>query len=100
MLSTNINQYLAFRALQRTWWVYGWGAHVRKYKILKSPYLKKLLSSNKTYNYPTIYNNIPERYLYFILDYFTILERPSRPTRPYNQDPPQLIRPSWIAIHT
>jgi hypothetical protein len=31
---------------------------------------------------------------------FTILERPSRPTRPYNQDPPQSIRPSQIAVHT
>jgi Na+-transporting NADH:ubiquinone oxidoreductase subunit NqrF len=29
-----------------------------------------------------------KRYSYFILDYFTILKRPSRPTRLYNQDPP------------
>jgi hypothetical protein len=29
-----------------------------------------------------------ERYSYLILDYFTILERPSRPTKRYNQEPP------------
>jgi hypothetical protein len=32
MLSTNINQYLVFRPLQWTWWVYEWGAQVRKHK--------------------------------------------------------------------
>jgi hypothetical protein len=86
MLSTNVNQYLAFRQPQRTWWVYEWGAQVRKYKISKSPHLKKPLSSNKTYNRPIISNQVPEEYSYFILDYFTILKRPSRL---YNQDPPQ-----------
>jgi hypothetical protein len=30
----------------------------------------------------------------------TILERPSRPARLYNQDPPQSTRPSRIAVHT
>jgi hypothetical protein len=64
MLSTNINQYLAFRPLQQTWWVYEWGAQVRKYKILKRPHSKKPLSSNKTYNHPITYNYIPEKYSY------------------------------------
>jgi hypothetical protein len=35
--------------------------------------------------------------------YSTILQYskdPQRPTRPYNQDPPQSTRPSWIAVHT
>jgi hypothetical protein len=32
MLSTNINQYLVFQPLQWTWWVYEWGAQVRKHK--------------------------------------------------------------------
>jgi hypothetical protein len=97
MLSTNINQYLAFQPLQQTWWVYKWGAEVRKYKISKSPYSKKPLSSNKTYNHPIIYNNIPERYSYFILDYFTILERSSRlqdhttKTLIHQQDPHGLL---------
>jgi hypothetical protein len=62
MLSTNVNQYLAFQLLQQTWWVYEWGAQVRKYKISKSPYSKKLLSSNQTYNHPITHNQVPERY--------------------------------------
>jgi hypothetical protein len=49
---------------------------------------------------PSYKTKSSERYSYFILDYFTILERSSRPTRPYNQDPPQSIRPSWIAVLT
>jgi hypothetical protein len=56
MLSTNVNQYLAFQPQQRTRWVYEWGAQVRKYKISKSPHLKKPLSSIKTYTCPIIYN--------------------------------------------
>jgi hypothetical protein len=32
MLSTNVNQYLAFQPLQQTWWVYEWGAQVTKHK--------------------------------------------------------------------
>jgi hypothetical protein len=31
-------------------------------KLSKSPYLRKLSSSNKNYNYPIIYNRVPERY--------------------------------------
>jgi hypothetical protein len=57
MLSTNVNQHLAFRPRQRTRWVYEWGAQLRKYKISKSPYLKKPLSSYKTYNCPS-YNQV------------------------------------------
>jgi hypothetical protein len=57
MLSTNVNQYLAFRPPQRTRWVYEWGAQVRKYKISKSPHSKKPLSSHKTYNHPS-YNQV------------------------------------------
>jgi hypothetical protein len=86
MLSTNINQYLAFRPPPSTRWVYEWGAQVRKHKYGKSPHSKKPSSSKKIYNHPITYNQIPERYSYFIVDYFTILERPSRPT----------IRPSSI----
>jgi hypothetical protein len=37
MLSTNINQYLVFRLPQWTWWVYEWGARVRKHKYGKGP---------------------------------------------------------------
>jgi hypothetical protein len=47
MLSTNINQYLAFRPPQQTWWVYEWGAQVRKHKYGKSPHSKKPSSSKK-----------------------------------------------------
>jgi hypothetical protein len=32
ILSTNVNQYLAFQPPQRTWWVYEWRAQVRKHK--------------------------------------------------------------------
>jgi hypothetical protein len=42
MLSTNVNQYLAFRPLHSTWWVYEWGAQVRKHKYGKSPTLSWL----------------------------------------------------------
>jgi hypothetical protein len=58
MLSTNINQCLAFQPPQWTQWVYEWGAQVRKYKISKSPHSKKWLSSNKTYNCPITYNQV------------------------------------------
>jgi hypothetical protein len=71
-----------------------------KYKILKSPHSKKQSSRKKTHNYPIIYNQVLERYSYFIFDYFTILERSSKPTRLYNQDPPQSTRPSQIAVYT
>jgi hypothetical protein len=47
MLSTNVNQYLAFRPPQWTWWVYEWGAQVRKHKYGKSPQLMKPSSSKK-----------------------------------------------------
>jgi hypothetical protein len=94
MLATNVNQYLVFQPPQWTWWVYEWGAQVRKYKISKSPHSKKSLLSKKTYNHAITYNNILERYSYFILDYFTILERPSRPTTKTllnQQDPDRLL---------
>jgi hypothetical protein len=74
----NVNQYLAFQPPPWTWWVYEWGAQVRKYKISKSPHSKKPLSSNKTHNHPITYNLVSERYSYLILDYFAILKRPSR----------------------
>jgi hypothetical protein len=79
-----------------TWWVYEWGAQVRKYKISKSPHSKKLLSSNKTHNHPITYNQVPERYSYCIFDYFyskdsqdhkTIQPRPSS----NQQDPHRLL---------
>jgi hypothetical protein len=58
MLSTNVNQYLAFRPPQRTWWVYEWGAQVRKHKYGKSPHLKKPSSSKRSLNCPIEYNYI------------------------------------------
>jgi hypothetical protein len=38
MPSTNVNQYLAFQPPQQTWWVYEWGAQVRKHKYGESPH--------------------------------------------------------------
>jgi hypothetical protein len=58
MLSTNVNQYLAFLPPQRTWWVYECGAQVRKDKYGKSPYSKKPSSSNRSLNCPIEYNYI------------------------------------------
>jgi hypothetical protein len=55
-------------------------------KYRKAP-LEEAIIQQKTYNCPITYSQVPERYSYFILDYFTILEKPSRPTRPYNEDP-------------
>jgi hypothetical protein len=62
---------------------------------LKSENIKYQKAPTRRSHYPAIRpTTIPshitkssERYLYFTLDYFTILERPSRPTRPYNQRP-------------
>jgi hypothetical protein len=84
MLSTNVNQYLAFRPPQWTRWVYEWGAQVRKYKISKSPHSKKPLSSSKTYNRPITYNEAQKdiRTLYSTILQYS--KRPSRPQRPYN----------------
>jgi hypothetical protein len=48
MLSTNVNQYLAFRPPHWTWWVYEWGAQVRKHKYGKSPYSKQPSSSKES----------------------------------------------------
>jgi hypothetical protein len=58
MLSTNVNQYLAFRPPQQTWWVYECGAQVRKQKYGESPHLTKPLSSNRSLNYAIEYNYI------------------------------------------
>jgi hypothetical protein len=58
MLSTNVNQYLAFRPPQQTWWVYEWGAHIRKYKYGKSPHSTKPSSSTDHSNCPIEYNYI------------------------------------------
>jgi hypothetical protein len=43
MLSTNVDQYLVFRPLQWTWWVYEWGAQVRKYKNIEKPPLEEAI---------------------------------------------------------
>jgi hypothetical protein len=48
MLSTNVKQYLAFRPPHWTWWVYEWGAQVRKHKYGKSPHSKKTSSSQRS----------------------------------------------------
>jgi hypothetical protein len=47
MLSTNVTQYLVFRPPEWSWWVYEWGAQVRKHKYRKSPHSKKPSSSKK-----------------------------------------------------
>jgi hypothetical protein len=62
MLSTNVNQYLAFRPPQRTRWVYEWGAQDRKYKISKKPPLEEAIIQQKTHNRPINYDQVPERY--------------------------------------
>jgi hypothetical protein len=56
MLSTNIKQYLAFRPLQLTWWVYEWEAQVRKHKYRKSPHWKKQSFRRDHSNHPIEYN--------------------------------------------
>jgi hypothetical protein len=63
MLSTNVNQYLAFRPPQWTWWVYEWGAQVRKYKYRKSPHSKKSSSSTDHLNRSINYNYIRRKIL-------------------------------------
>jgi hypothetical protein len=62
MLSTNVNQYLAFRQPHSTRWVYEWGAQVRKHKIQKKPPLEKAIIQPKMHNHPIIYNQDLERY--------------------------------------
>jgi hypothetical protein len=62
ILSTNVNQYLAFRTPQRTWQVYEWGAQVRKYKILNKPPVTEAIMQQKIYNHPITYKQVPERY--------------------------------------
>jgi hypothetical protein len=62
MLSTNDNQYLAFRTPQWTWWVYEWGAQVRQYKNIEEPPLEEASSSKMIYSHPIIYNQVPERH--------------------------------------
>jgi chaperone required for assembly of F1-ATPase len=47
MLSTNVNQYLAFQTLQRTWRVHEWGAQVRKYKNIEKPPLEEAMIQQK-----------------------------------------------------
>jgi hypothetical protein len=62
MLSTNVKQYLAFRPPQWTWWVYEWGAQVRKYKNIEKPPLEEASIQQKIHNRPITYNQVPERY--------------------------------------
>jgi hypothetical protein len=47
MLSTNVNQYLASRPPQRTWWVYECRTQVRKHTYRKSPLSTRPSSSKK-----------------------------------------------------
>jgi hypothetical protein len=79
MLSTNVNQYLAFRTLQRTWWVYEWGAQVRRYKISKSHHSKKPSSSKKSTIIPS-YTTKSQKDISTL--YLTILQ--------YSKDPQDL----------
>jgi hypothetical protein len=62
MLSTNVNQYLAFRPPHSTRWVYEWGAQVRKHKYGKSPHSKKPSSSQRSTIVPTHTTNSKARY--------------------------------------
>jgi hypothetical protein len=63
MLSTNVNHYFTFQPPQQTWWVYEWGAQVRKYKYGKSPYSIKPSSSIDHSNHPIEYNYIQRKIL-------------------------------------
>jgi hypothetical protein len=80
MLSTNINQYLAFQLPQWTWWVYEWGAQVRKHKYEKAPtqqshYPAKItqLSHRIPLHLRKILFQVPE------IQFLYELQRPSRP---------------------
>jgi hypothetical protein len=89
MLSTNVNQYLAFQPPQQTRWVYEWGAQVRKYKISKSPHSKKPLSSYKTYNRPS-YNQVLRK---IFVPYTRLFYNTRKTLKTYNKIQP---RPSSI----
>jgi hypothetical protein len=69
-------------------------------KYRKAPTQRSYYPATRPTIVPLPTTKSSERYSYFILNYFTILKRPSRPQRPYNQDPPQSTRPSQIAVHT
>jgi hypothetical protein len=88
MLSTNVNQYLAFRSPHRTWWVYEWGAQVRKHKYGKSPHSKKRSSSQGSTIVPS-HTTKSQKDISTL--YSTILQYSKDPQdlqRQYNQDPP------------
>jgi hypothetical protein len=79
MLSTNVDQYLAFRPPHWTWWVYEWGAQVRKHKYGKSPHSKKPSSSKESTVVPS---NTTKFQKNIITLYSTILQ--------YSKDPQDL----------
>jgi hypothetical protein len=90
MLSMNVNQYLAFRPLHWTWWVYEWGAQVRKHKYGKSPHLKKPSSSQRSTIVPS-YTTKSQKDISTL--YSTILQYSKDPQRhttkiPLNQQDP------------
>jgi hypothetical protein len=79
MLSTNVNQYLAFQPPHWTWWVYEWGAQVRKHKYGKSPHSKKPSSRKESTVVPS---NTTKFQKDIITLYSTILQ--------YSKDPQDL----------
>jgi hypothetical protein len=89
MLSTNVNQYLAFRPPQWTWWVYEWGAQVRKHKYEKSPHSTKPLSSKDHSTVPSNTTTFKKDIIQHTQD--TI---PLRITKILKTE-----RPSQIAVH-
>jgi hypothetical protein len=78
MLSTNVNQYLAFQPPHSTRWVYEWGAQVRKHKYGKSPHSKKPSSSQRSTIVPSHTTKSKKDISTLYSTILQILERPSR----------------------
>jgi hypothetical protein len=94
MLSTNVNQYLAFRPPHWTWWVYEWGAQVRKHKYGKSPHSKKPSSSKRSTIVPshsTKFQKDISTLHSTILQYLKDPQRPTIKTLLKQQDPHGLL---------
>jgi hypothetical protein len=100
MLSTNVNQYLAFRPPQQTWWLYEWGAQVRKHKYGKSPHSKKPSSRKESTDIPSNTTKFQKDIITLYSTIFTILKRPSDIQTPSNKTILKSSRPLWIAVHT
>jgi hypothetical protein len=97
MLSTNVNQYLAFRTPQRTWWVYEWGAQVRKYKNIEKPPHEEAIIPQQD---PQSSHHIQPSPRKILVLYTRLFYNTRKTLKTYNQDPPRSTRPSRIAVHT